>query len=428
MVTAPKKPSWFVRRAAKILHTSTDSIITWERLILTAFFVTLAVFGARSAHLLDVGELWWLDRMANADRPQFNAPIVVVGITDEDFYNPELFGGISPLDPDALKHIVERVLEHEPKGVILDVLIHPAPGESPDRVAARSRLFQSLADAEADPPVILARNPVVEDRERRSGDPGWSDFDELTNRQNLVWASSAIRGSGGYIRAVPERYEGEEGHASELPTILGAATTALELESHRSKPWWIHHEESDPTLPWRIRFSGHFLNLESSMTPHNTDAGSVLSLPAVEGAHSLLKDKIVLIGVTSYAGRDVLATVVGDMAGVYVWAEAIASWIRHDALREPLEIFAFILEFLIGVVTGLLLVRFRPALGLLFAILIISPLMIGFSLLTFGDRVLFVNFLPSFVAVYLHYQIEIHLELRKLEKKVKNLTEEEATA
>jgi len=88
-----------------------------------------------------------------------------------------------------------------------------------------------------------------------------------------------------------------------------------------------------------------------------------------------------------------------------MWAEAIASWIRHDALREPLTSINFALEFLIGVAVDLLLVRFGPALGLLCSILIVGPLTVVFSLLTFGDRVLFVNFMPSFIGVYLHYQV-----------------------
>jgi hypothetical protein len=106
------------------------------------------------------------------------------------------------------------------------------------------------------------------------------------------------------------------------------------------------------------------------------------------------------------------------MAGVYMWAEAIASWIRHDALREPLTTITFALEFLIGVVAGLLLVRLGPALGLLFSVLIVGPLTVVFSLLTFGDRVLFVNFMPSFMGVYLHYQVEVHWEIRDLKKRL----------
>jgi hypothetical protein len=102
-----------------------------------------------------------------------------------------------------------------------------------------------------------------------------------------------------------------------------------------------------------------------------------------------------------------------------MWAEAIASWIRHDALREPLTSINFALEFLIGVAVDLLLVRFGPALGLLCSILIVGPLTVVFSLLTFGDRVLFVNFMPSFIGVYLHYQVEVHREIRDLKRQLR---------
>ena len=418
-MTGSHSPSRFVSWAAKTLGTTPDVIETWERLILTSFCVTLLVFGARAFHLLDVGEEWWLDRMANADRPQFDAPIMVVAITDENYYDPALFGAKAPLDADVLMRITQRSIEHGPRGIILDVLIHPAPGDTSDRANARARLYTLLADRAGDLPIVLVRNPQMEQLERRAEDPNWAAFDALTANRQLVWATPAIRSTGGYVRAVPQRYEAS---ISTLPTLLGAAIEAFGLESYRTRPWWFHHDSPDPLVPWRIRFSGHFLNLTGAVTPHQTDAASILSLPAVAGAQSLLHEKIVLIGGTHHAGRDVLTTVVGDMAGVFVWAEAIASWMRHDALREPVEALSFTLEFLIGVVAGLLFVRFGPALGLLLALLVVGPLMVSFSLLTFGDRVLFVNFLPSFVAVYLHYQIEVHWKIRNLEKKIKRLT------
>ena len=60
------------------------------------------------------------------------------------------------------------------------------------------------------------------------------------------------------------------------------------------------------------------------------------------------------------------------------------------------------------------LLRFGPGFGLLWSLVAILPLSILFSLLTFGDRVLFVNFLPSFLGVYIHYQVELHLIIREL--------------
>ncbi len=152
----------------------------------------------------------------------------------------------------------------------------------------------------------------------------------------------------------------------------------------------------------------------TAVTPHRTDCRTLLSTPVIRGQRSLLTDRIVLIGGTYLAGRDFQPTVVGSMAGVYVWAEAIASWVRHDALCEPRAGIVFALELLIGVLTGFLLVRFGPAFGLLYSLLIVGPLSVLFSLLTFGDRILFISFLPSCVAVCAHYQVEVHRELREL--------------
>ena len=88
MVTlSSRRPSRFVRAAARALHTDEKRIEVWERLILTSFVVTLLVYGARYAHLLEGVENWWLDKMAYVDRPRFNAPITVIAITDSDYYN-----------------------------------------------------------------------------------------------------------------------------------------------------------------------------------------------------------------------------------------------------------------------------------------------------------------------------------------------------
>lgn len=417
-MTAANAHSRFVQWVARAIRTTPDKIRRWERLILTALIVTLLTQGAREVDLLRPAEAWWLDRMAYADRPGFGAPIVVVAITEEDYYSPGLFRGTSPLDPDALKRILERVLEHRPKGVILDILIHPAPSESSDRAAARARLFQLLENATDDHPIILVRDLNAEKQERRAEDRNWSTFDELTTRSNLVWACPSIRLSSGIVRAVPQRYEDHDSRALSLQTILGAAVTAFELNAHRSTPWWALHEEDDPTTPRRIRYSGHFVNQEGPVTQHHVTAGLVLSQPVVEGARSLLTDKVVLVGGTFRAGRDALPTAVGSMAGVCVWAEAIASWIRDDALREPRLVFGSALEFLVGILAASLLACLGPALGLLSSVLILIPLTVLFSMLTFGNGILFVNFLPSFVGVYLHYQVEVHWEIRSLKQRV----------
>ena len=408
---------WAVRR----LGTTPEKFKKWERMLVTALLVTVLVFVIRNAGLLQPAESFWLDRMAYADRPEFNAPIVVVAITEQDFYDPELFRGTSPLDPEAVARILERVTEHRPRGVVLDLLIHPAPAESPERAAARSRLYQSLEETAGRFPIILVRDLAAEKRERRADDPNWLAFDRITASPRLVWACPAIQLSGRSVREVPLRYGDQGAMALGLPTVLGAAVDAFGLHARHATPWWAHHEKSDETTPRRIRFSGHFIEHESLVTQHYVSTRLILSRPAAEGSRSLLTDRIVLGGGTFRAGRDTLPTVVGSMAGVCVWAEAVASWIRDDTLREPMLIFGSALEFLVGVLAASLLVSLGPALGLLASILILIPLTIFFSMLTFGQGILFVNFLPSFAGVYLHYQIEVHWEIHNLKRKIRDL-------
>lgn len=414
-----RRPSRFVRGAARALRTEEKRIEAWERLILTSFAVTLLVFGARSAHMLDGVETWWLDKMANVDRPRFDAPIAVVAITDADYHDPSLFGGMSPLHPAGLVRVLTGAIGHRPRGVVLDVQIHPANNETAERADARVRLYRVLKEAAeaGSPPIVLVRDLEEEARVRSPGDSMWSAWDDVTSDPRLFWADPRIMKSGGFVRSVPRKYE-EPSEVPAMPTILGAAIDAFDLAAERPVPWWAGKEAADPSLPWRIRFSGQFLNDGPMPTRHNTDVRTLLSAPPVEGARSLLTDRIVLIGGTYNAGRDLLPTVVGDMAGVYVWAEAIASWIRHDALREPLRAVSFALEFLIGVIAGLLLIRFGPAFGLISSLLVVGPLAVLFSLMTFGNRVLFVNFLPSFIGVYLYYQIEAHREIGRLKKQL----------
>lgn len=409
----------FSRWAARVLRTQEQSIEVWGRLILTSFFVTLVVCALHAGHLLDGIETRWLDLMANVDRPDFDAPITVVAITDADYYDPTLFGGMSPLHPDALARILQRVLDHHPSGVILDVQIHPAAHEAVDRARARQRLYHMLdsTSVAGGPPIVLVRDADAEEVERPRDETMRAAWYSLTSNPNLTWADPMIGRLGGRVRALPRQHAAGHGGAPTLPTVLGAAINAFALVPQRHTPWWIADEEYSTSL-WRVRFTGHFLEDTVAVTPHRTDVRALLSTPAVEGQRSLLANRIVLVGGAYRAGRDLQSTAVGNMAGVYVWAEAIASWNRHDALREPRAPITFALEFMIGVVAGLFLVRFGPAFGLLYSLLIVGPLTVVFSLLSFGNRVLFVNFLPSFVGVYLHYQIEVHQEIRHMRRKL----------
>ena len=419
------RTSRFVRVAATILRPIEVKMSVWGRLAITSFVVALAVYAAHSIHLLEGPETRWRDVMAQVDRPELRASIAVVAITDADYHDPSLFGGTSPLNPSVVARVVERVLHHAPRGVVLDIQIHPAAGESPERVRGRLRLYHLLDSLSVSdgPPIVLVRDLEAERLEGATSDSIRAEWRQLTENPRLSWADPDIELHAGCVRALPPTYPDQAAHQETRPTILGASIEAFDLTPQRSIPPWAAKED-DPTAPWGIRFTGTFLEDTTAAGMYHTSVGVLLSGPRVAGQYSLLTNRIVLVGGTYYAGRDHHPTVLGHMAGVHIWAEAIASWIRHDALREPIGSIAFALEFLIGLLAGLLLVRLGPAIGLLLGIAAIFPLAVISSIVTFGEGFLFVNFLPSFVAVYGHYQIEIHYLLHKQRHQIQDLREE----
>ena len=126
--------------------------------------VTFVVFGLRLMHLLHGFETRWLDLMAYVDRPEFRAPVTVVAITDADYRAPAVFGGMSPLHPEPLARLLRGVVEHRPRGVVLDVQIHPGVAETPGRVAGRLALYRTLDSLARDGrvPLVLVREPGSE--------------------------------------------------------------------------------------------------------------------------------------------------------------------------------------------------------------------------------------------------------------------------
>jgi CHASE2 domain-containing sensor protein len=417
-------------KSRPILGLSQEKITAWMRLTITAAVVALTVYGFRSVHGLEGFESNWLDLMAYVDRPAFRVPVHVVAITDDDYYSAALFRGVSPLHPDVLARLVQRVSGHHPVGVVLDVQIHPSPYEPPDRVAARLRLYRTLDSLARKAPEhwVLVRDLTAEKTTAGVPVPLRVAWEKLTNEPRLTWADPAMGYIGGVVRALP-LISSPPGSGAPWPTVLGAAIQAFQLKPYRKGVRW-GVEGVRPAGPWQIRYTGRFLEDTSTVSSIRSTAASLLMAPVVAAQRSLLSGRVVLIGGDYREGRDVHPTPVGDMAGVFVWAEAIASWLRHDALQEPPEYVEISLEILIGVLAGLLLLRFGPGWGLLFSFFGIIPLAVLFSILTFGDRVLFVNFLPSFLAVYLHYQIELHIEINtsrghvdrlKLEKKDLNI-------
>lgn len=395
------------------LRLDAEQFAAFKRLVLTALSVALFMYLLKLGGLLEGVELRWLDLMAYVDRPTLREPVTVVGITEEDYRSPALFKGTSPLDPAVLSDLLERLASHRPRAIMVDIQLHPAHWEQPERLTGRMRLYRTLHRiASRDHiPLIIARQPDAEPPARELPDSVAAGWRDVLAVRDIHWADPILWAHDGVVRSA-SRWTLMDGHVSERPSMLGAIIDVLDLKPRHEAAWYV--EEDRPHEPWQIRFTGRFNEDALAVSSLRLSVSTLLAAPVVEGQRSLLTDRIALVGGLYSEGRDIHLTPIGEMAGVYIWAEAIASWMRHDALREPPEWITLLLECIVGVLSGLLLLRFGPGFGLLWSLVAILPLTILFSLLTFGDRVLFLNFLPSFFAVYVHYQVELHLVIREL--------------
>ncbi|MBI4515691.1 MAG: CHASE2 domain-containing protein [Deltaproteobacteria bacterium] len=365
-------------------------------------------------------EAKWLDAMGMIFRPSPSAQVVAVAVTDADFARPDLFGSISPLHPDTLRRLVERLAQHRPAVVALDILLQPVPHESADRAAARQRLYQSLASLAAhestqwvliEPDRAEVNLPGI-DAEVQAAWEVLRSADQATPPR-VWWASPTMHVEEGSIRRMPLAVVGNGAHAA-TPTLLGAV-----VEARAAAPAHAPQGQHESVL---IRYTGAFaLDASAPITAHAISAGDLLAPAGGPRDATLLTGKTVIVGGTHEAGRDYHWTPIGRIAAVQIWAEAVDAWLRHDAPREPPRWLAFVLETAVGVGGGWLMLRFSPLVGYILTVVALAPLTLLLSSLAFGAGVMFINFLPSFFAVRLHQRFELTTENRALRRELQLL-------
>jgi len=393
------------------------------RLSTTAIVVAVIVTVLQATNLTAGLEARWIDYMGALFRPEFNEPLVVVAVTQSDFDNPDLFSGLSPLDPGQLAILVNRVADHRPSCVVLDVLIHPAAFEAAARSQGRLALFQALDSLSANTVTkwVLARSPDDEP-DLQLVDPEvavrWRKFVEphSDEEQGIVWGAPRLELDRGLVRYAHYNmfdYTGESPHL----TLFGATLSTVGPKKVPSPNSILAPTEDFPEEPWIIRFTGRLPPEPdiSGPTSHFTSSGVLMRGPGPQGGPSILENRIVMIGGTYREGRDYHWTPLGPMPGIYIWAEAIASRLRNDAPRQPSGWLVSVLDAVLGIAAGVVLARMGHLRRMALSIGVLLIASIFFSYLTFGAGFLFINFTPSLLGVLVHYQIEIHLELRKLQ-------------
>lgn len=275
---------------------------------------TVLTTAAHHFHLNDSFEFAALDVYLATAAPRTADDVVIVTITDDDYRS--MFAGRSPLAPAKLRALVELMLSQSPAALGVDVVT-----TEPEHAEA----FAGFTDARV-VWVQDAWNDPVLGRSAAGANAGFSlfplDADRVVRR---YYRQLAIETDQGHVT--------RPSFAAAILRTYCASRARPECERVRDVL------DEDASEPLWFNFAG--------------DRYSFRKIPvgAVEQApDGLFKDKIVLLGGTFAAARDVHSTVLGEMFGVELTAFAVESELGGGGITASNEFLMIAAEILSAIV------------------------------------------------------------------------------
>jgi CHASE2 domain-containing sensor protein len=332
--------------------------------------------------------------------------VFVVVVTDDDFQNPAMFAGVSPLNPQKLAEVVEAVVASGPASVGVDFdtsLWDPAWRKSP------ALLRQGI-------PVVWARAALVpSEGEGPSRKLSIGDFNQ----------------SEGACYGVPTYFPDEDGRIREYQQRLR-----------------VNKDEYFPSLSFNLlnvslnhkncaqSISGTKTPKDAGIEPQligyhggspfaHLPAGALLKLVQSPGwtDHNPLKGKVVLVGGAYREARDYYPTPLGYLPGVDILAHSVRSQLPGGELTHGPE-----WNLALGYFEGVLLLvafYFIPLRWGLLVTLLAGPVYgVVVNWLAFHWHGAFLSFVPSFVGLLIFKCVEYAREHRRLHEENNRLTNE----
>jgi hypothetical protein len=353
-------------------------VIVLAALIATAFAHHSVLHGV---------EQWTREVTARLVPPQ-RETVVIVDIDDETY--ERYFAETSPLDPLALRRLVDAVAQGGARAIGIDI-------------DTSARKFAALQPEAGWPPVVWARavRPVRDgsgpstytigkQSAALAGVLGGIEAERVAHwGVPVVLADDSDRRVRRYVRELAlARGERTPSLVAKLAEVgLGApASAAAESLAYEPRGRLIDYIPTDRRL--------------------SIPARDVLELASSEGWRSKrgpVHGRIVLIGGT-FAGLDRHATPLGEMPGVHVLANAVETELAGGGARQPSWVSVFAIEVFMSIVLVLLfhaIHRFRTALtACLLLALVLGPVS---SLIAFGSLERWFYFSLLYLAVSAYY-------------------------
>ena len=318
--------------------------------------------------------------------------IVIVEITEEDYRNPALFDGKSPLDRRKLHAVIDAIRQGGPHLIVVDVDTSEAWDNDAWVRGPDDRPIDKCS-----PPIVWAQEPLIQSRtepvkpvpfeDARHTEPPCgsglaivpTDPDEVVRR---------------YLRRVP-------------------ATTTRGVENLNSLPWAAFNMQSRFKVDSRPYDDTLILNFAGDRYSFGKYPASAILEGAGTGdvwrTSGPLTDRIVLLGGTFNASRDVHRTARGEISGVELTAQILAAELLGGGIRTVDRVVELSVEFSVGlllIVVGYLGLTRTVA----FANIALIP---AFAL--FGSYVVFSTFSHwfSFIPHWMSVAVQQWLERRQ---------------
>lgn len=411
--------------------------------ILTALVHIMEVSG-----VLKGFEMAGLDTFLRIHGREMSKQVVIVEITNEDYKNPDLFSGKSPLKSEQLVSLVSKVQDYKPAVIGMDfdtesedwcrldsaALAKILPQEpNSQRAAARAPVVWAEVPDNIEEPLKLA--PVLGGRLRDStytGIPRFPvDSDGLVRRYE---GEFRVTGTLGNCPAKPGASPEKGAQAPKGPDVSEALDVPSTLPSFARAV--IEHACKDNKVgcsflqegrkrPVIFNFYGDRYRFPIIQSHEFIGADAETSLrdeKLQSKRRDLLKDKIVLVGGSFNAARDVYMTPLGQMAGV----ELIALAVQSDfggGIRETQKVLEILADIFIGSIIVLVYFyyRRRPRFAFVASLAGVPAIAILFSFILFRTAAYWFDFMPIIIGMVMHQMLELSESCGELQKEVRKL-------
>lgn len=292
--------------------------------------MSLATAAAERMGLFAPFESIALDTYVASAAPQSAPAVVIVTITDDDYMNPALFGGRSPLDSQLVRQLVEKILNGKPAVVGVDVTTADAG-------------YQTIDEVTVNPQVVWVRAAIPNVTGEDQSEPHWR-LDRVLGRDAAPddprsGISLFPKDADGFVRRYYRRPALTTDVGSVAPASLFWATVqkycAAVSDSQCSR---IRDDAATASSESRwFNFAGDRYKFRKIA------AGAIDAVPPDD-----FRDKIVLLGGSFAEARDLYSTPMGPVAGVDLTAFAIASELQNGGITAANHVVMFVVDLIMA--------------------------------------------------------------------------------